>query len=77
MINVIEPISPKPIKAAGPICWKSYCASLRLQHCGNLSEDAMEDALFKIASMRLFTRLSLDNTIPDCTTIMNFHNLLD
>jgi IS5 family transposase len=38
---------------------------------------AMEDALYEIASMRLFARLSLDSALPDRTTIMNFRHLLE
>jgi len=48
-----------------------------LQHWYNLSDGAMEDALYEIASMRLFAHLSLDGAIPDQTTIMNFRHLLD
>ena len=36
----------------------------------------MEDALCEISSMRLFAGLSLDQPIPDHTTIMNFRHLL-
>ena len=36
----------------------------------------MEDALYEISSMRLFTNLSLDGAIPYLTTIMNFRHLL-
>ncbi len=43
----------------------------------NLSDGAMEDALYEIASMRLFARLSLDSALPDRTTIMNFRHLLE
>jgi IS5 family transposase len=48
-----------------------------MQHWYNLSDGAMEDALYEIASMRLFTRLSLDKALPDRTTIMNFRHLLE
>ncbi len=37
----------------------------------------MEDALYEIASMRLFAGLSLDKSIPDHTIIMNFRHLLE
>ncbi|EHI50364.1 transposase [Aeromonas salmonicida subsp. salmonicida 01-B526] len=37
----------------------------------------MEDALYEIASMRLVAKLSLDQAIPDRTTIMNFRHLLE
>ncbi|MCE9814699.1 transposase, partial [Raoultella ornithinolytica] len=43
-----------------------------MQHWYNLSDGAMEDALYEIASMRRFARLSLDSALPDRTTIMNF-----
>ena len=48
-----------------------------MQHWYNLSDGAMEDALYEIASMRLFARLSLDSALPDRTTIMNFRHLLE
>ncbi len=37
----------------------------------------MEGALYEIASMRLFAKFSLDQAIPDRTTIMNFRHLLE
>ncbi|MGQ7033990.1 IS5-like element ISKpn26 family transposase, partial [Escherichia coli] len=42
-----------------------------------LSDRVLEDALYEIASMRLFARLSLDSALPDRTTIMNFRHLLE
>jgi IS5 family transposase len=42
-----------------------------------MSDPAMEDAFYEIMSMGLFADLSLDNTIPDHTTIMNFRHLLE
>jgi IS5 family transposase len=48
-----------------------------MQHWYNLSDGPMEDALYEIASMRLFARLSLDSALPDRTTIMNFRHLLE
>ena len=48
-----------------------------MQHWYNMSDPAMEDALYEITSMRLFAGLSLDSAIPDHTTIMNFRHLLE
>ena len=49
-----------------------------MQHWYNLSDGAMEDALYEIASMRLFARLSSDSALPDRTTIIaNFRHLLE
>ncbi len=48
-----------------------------MKHWYNLSDGAMENALYEIASMRLFARLSLDIALPDRSTIMNFRHLLE
>lgn len=42
-----------------------------------MSGPAMEDELHEMTSMRLFVNLSLNNSIPDHTTIMNFRQLLE
>lgn len=42
-----------------------------------LSDPAMEEALYEIASLRAFANLSLSEPIPDETTILNFHHLLE
>jgi IS5 family transposase len=42
----------------------------------NLSDPAMEDALYEIESMRRFAGLRLDR-IPDETTVLNFRHLLE
>ncbi|WP_444897184.1 IS5 family transposase [Microbulbifer sp. SSSA005] len=43
----------------------------------NLSDPAMEDALYEIESMRSFAGLTLSDPIPDETTILNFRHLLE
>ncbi|GAA0683337.1 IS5-like element ISVch5 family transposase [Marinobacterium maritimum] len=48
-----------------------------MQQWYNLSDPAMEDALYEIASIRLFAGLSLDKAIPDHTTIVKFRHLLE
>ena len=42
-----------------------------------LSDPAMEEALYEIASLRAFVRLSLGEPIPDETTILRFRHLLE
>lgn len=44
--------------ADGPIRWSIMLRIHCMQHWYNLSDGAMEDALYEIASMRLFARLS-------------------
>jgi IS5 family transposase len=43
----------------------------------NLSDPAMEDALYEIESMRRFAGLRLSDRLPDETTILNFRHLLE
>jgi IS5 family transposase len=43
----------------------------------NLSDPAMEDALYEIESMRRFAGLRLSDRIPDETTILNFRHFLE
>jgi IS5 family transposase len=40
-----------------------------------MSDLVMEEALYEIVFMRLFADLSLDNPIPDRSSIMNFRHL--
>jgi IS5 family transposase len=47
-----------------------------LQLFYNLSDPALEDALYEVESMRRFAGLRLDR-IPDETTILNFRHLLE
>jgi IS5 family transposase len=48
-----------------------------MQNWFALSDPAMEEALYEIASLRAFARLSLNEPIPDETTILNFRHLLE
>lgn len=61
---------------------RPYPLSVMLRvHCMqlfyNLSDPAMEDALYEIESMRRFAGLSITGAIPDETTILNFRHLLE
>ena len=69
---------PQRLVMAGDLIrWKPCYAFTACSIGYNLSDGAMEDALYEIASMRLFARLSLDSALPDRTTIMNFRHLLE
>lgn len=56
-----------------PTMLRVYC----LQLFYNLSDPAMEDALYEIESMRRFARLRLSDRLPDETTILNFRHFLE
>ena len=48
-----------------------------MQNWFALSDPAVEETLYEIASLRAFARLSLTEPIPDETTILNFRHLLE
>ena len=77
MVEVIEPFYPGLVMAGDLIRWKPCYAFTACSIGTTLSDGAMEDALYEIASIRLFTRLSLDSALPDRTTIANFRHLLE
>ena len=61
---------------------KPYPLAVMLRvHCMqlfyNLSDPAMEDALYEIESMRRFAGLRLNEALPDETTILKFRHLLE
>ncbi|GGK80443.1 IS5 family transposase [Amphritea balenae] len=75
--SVIEPHYPKPGKGRRPYLLMTLLRIHCLQQWSSLSDPAMEDALYEIASMRMFAGLSLVGAIPDHTTIMKFRHLLE
>ncbi len=75
--SIIEPHYPKAGNSRRPYPLSTMLRIHCMQHWYNLSDPAMEDVLYEIASMRQFSGLSLDKTIPDHTTIMNFRHLLE
>jgi IS5 family transposase len=75
--SIIEPQYPKAGNGRRPYPLTTMLRIHCMQQWYSLSEPAMEDALYEIASMRLFAGLSLDKPIPDHTTIMNFRHLLE
>lgn len=61
---------------------RPYPLSVMLRiHCMqlfyNLSDPAMEDALYEIESMRRFAGLSITGALPDESTILKFRHLLE
>uniref|UniRef100_UPI003BA061CC IS5 family transposase n=1 Tax=Aeromonas jandaei TaxID=650 RepID=UPI003BA061CC len=77
MLEVIEPVYPKAGNGRRPYPLDTMLRIHCMQQWYSLSDGAMVDALYEITSMRLFAKLSLDQAIPDRTTIMNFRHLLE
>ena len=77
LLEVVEPYYPKAGNGRRPYPLETMLRIHCMQQWYALSDEAMEDALYEIASIRLFAHLSLDGSIPDRTTIMNFRHLLE
>jgi IS5 family transposase len=75
---VVEPHYPRAGKRGPPYPLRTMLRIHLMQQWYALSDPAMEESPYEIASMRRFARLSLARgTIPDETTILNFRHLLE
>jgi IS5 family transposase len=77
LLKIIEPHYPVAGRGRRPYALDSMLRVHLMQNWFALSDPAMEDALYEIASLRSFARLSLNEPIPDETTILNFRHLLE
>lgn len=77
LLSQIEPHYPKAGRGRHPYVLETMLRIHLLQQWYALSDPAMEEALYEIASMRQFAKLSLLEAIPDETTILNFRHLLE
>ena len=77
LLNLIEPVYPKAGNGRPPYPLKAMLKVHLMQNWFGLSDPAMEEALYEIASMRQFAGFSLTRPIPDETTILNFRRLLE
>ncbi len=79
LCDIIEPFYPKP-KGAGrpPVGVERMLRIHFLQHWFNLSDPAVEEALYDSRSMRNFVGIDLGREpVPDETTICKFRHLLE
>ena len=77
LLGLIEPHYPQAGRGRRPYPLESMLRVHLMQNWFALSDPAMEEALYEIASLRAFARLSLGEPIPDETTILNFRHLLE
>ena len=77
LLAQIAPHYPKSGRGRQPYALETMLRIHFLQQWYALSDPAMEEALYEIASMRQFAKLSLLAGIPDETTILNFRDLLE
>ncbi|MFC6281111.1 MULTISPECIES: IS5 family transposase [Polaromonas] len=77
LLKIIEPHYPVAGRGRRPYALESMLRVHLMQNWFALSDPAMEEALYEIASLRSFARLNLNEPIPDETTILNFRHLLE
>jgi len=75
---VIEPHYPKAGNGRPPIGLERMLRIHLLQHWFNLADNAVEEALYDIASLRCFVGIDLGvEHVPDETTVLKFRHLLE
>lgn len=77
LLGLIEPFYPVAGRGRHPYPMATMLRVHLMQNWFSLSDPSMEEALYEIASMRQFARLTLTRPIPDETTILNFRRLLE
>jgi len=76
--RLIEPHYPKAGNGTQPMPMERMLRIYFMQQWFNLSDPAMEDALYDSESMRRFAGIELvEDAVPDETTILRFRHLLE
>ena len=78
LIPIISPYYPREGDGRQPMPMERMLRIYFMQQWYQLSDPAMEDALYDSESMRRFAGINLEaDVIPDETTILNFRHLLE
>src|SRR5271165_5182305 len=78
LCGLIEPHYPKPGNGRRPVGVERMLRIYFLQQWFNLSDPAMEEALYDSAVMRQFVGIDLgQEPVPDETTVCKFRHLLE
>ena len=78
LTGLIEPHYPKAGQGTQPMPLERMLRIYFLQHWFNLSDPAMEDALYDSEAMRRFAGIELSvDAVPDESTILRFRHLLE
>jgi transposase, IS5 family len=78
LCGLIEPFYPKPGNGRPPIGIERMLRIYFLQHWFNLSDPAVEEALYDSQAMRRFVGIDLGHEpVPDETTVCRFRHLLE
>ena len=77
-VALIEPHYPTGERGRPPIGCERMLRLYLLQSWYNLSDEAMEDAVYDSQALRRFSRIDLSHeSVPDATTLLKFRHLLE
>lgn len=77
LVKLVAPFYPEAGNGRRPYPLATMLRVHLMQNWFSLSDPAMEDALYDMAALRQFARLSSLASIPDETTILNFRHLIE
>src|SRR6056297_289642 len=77
LVKLLKKHYPKGNRGRPPYPLETMLRTHCMQLFYNLSDPAMEDALYEIESMRRFAGLKLSDALPDETTILSFRHFLE
>ena len=77
LLALIAPAYPKGGSGRPPYPLQTMLRIHLMQNWFGYSDPAMEEALYEVAPLRQFARLSLTRALPDETTILNFRRRLE
>jgi IS5 family transposase len=78
LVARIEPFYPQGKRGRPPMGIERMLRIYFLQQWYGLADEALEDALYDIAALRIFAGIDLGSTaVPDATTLLNFRHLLE
>jgi IS5 family transposase len=78
LCTLVEPVYPKPGNGRPPVGLERMLRIYFLQQWFNLSDPAVEEALYESVSMRQFVGIDLGREpVPDETTVCKFRHLLE
>lgn len=77
LLKLLKRHYPKGTRGRPPFPLETMLRIHCMQLFYNLSDPAMEDALYEIESMRRFAGLKLSDALPDETTILKFRHFLE
>ena len=76
LVALITPFYPTGKRGCPPVGVEKMLRMYFLQHWYGLADEALEDALYDVISLRVFAGIDLGSqAVPDATTLLGFRHL--